>query len=248
MKSLNHTLNLNKEELDGIIFDMYWNKNLSQQSIAKELGCHVTTIENIFRKGRVKARSAQEACRNTKLRNCLINEKELSILNGLLLSDFHIEDGAFQARLAFGFKHKEFAEFCIKSLPCFEWLDVKQCKTTGCWHSKTKFYKELFDLRQQWYIDRKKIVPSINVSKETALFWFLGDGMKIKNGSGGLLCCESFDISYNQALSDQLTILGIKNHVTPSNRIRLSGAKGLESFLQYIGTSPVECYRYKFEL
>jgi hypothetical protein len=44
----------------------------------------------------------------------------------------------------------------------------------------------------------------------------------------------------------KITELGIKNHVTPNNRIRLSGNKGKQQLLSIIGDCPIECYKYKF--
>ena len=248
MQPLHARLKISQEDLLKQIHDLYWNQKLSQNAIAQYFQCHITTIENIFRKGLVVSRTNQEACRNTKENHCKINQKQKDILNGLLLSDFHIEKGTFQARLSFGFKHKEFAELCMRELNCFQWYKLSQAKTTGCWHSKTAFYKELFDLRNVWYPEGVKIVPDIKLSKESIMYWFLGDGMKDKRGHGAIFCCESFNIKDNLKLSNMLNKINIKNHLTPSNRIRISGQKGFKSLIEFIGDSPIECYKYKFKL
>jgi hypothetical protein len=237
-------LGLTKEEFVSLIEKKYWKENLSQASIANDIGCHPTSIENVFRQGLVKSRTLSESSRNAKKRCCEITEKQQDIFNGMMLSDFHIEKGAFQARLTFGFKHLDFANFCIEQLNCFDWSTPTQSTITNCWHSKSKFYERLMDYHNIWYSDRKKIVPNIKITPATLLFWYLGDGMSTRYGV--LLCSESFSREENQILSDKITELGIKNHVTPNNRIRLSGNKGKQQLLSIIGDGSIECYKYKF--
>lgn len=247
MQKLHKKLNLTKNQLIEIIHQMYWEDNLSQLQIAKKLNCHPTTIENFFRRKEILSRSSSEASKNRKRRIADIDYHQIEILNGLMLSDFHIEKGAFQARLSFGFKHLEFAEFCIEQLRCFEWSALKQDKTTGCWHSKTKFYENLMDYKNIWYKDGKKISPDIDISPTTLLLWFLGDGMVTKDGYGAILCSESFSLIENQILHKKILNLGISNFITKSNRIRISGKGGYKKMLQIIGKCPVECYQYKFK-
>jgi len=247
MQKLHQRLGISYGYLIEKITRMYWEENLSQLKISKKLNCDITTVEKFFRCGDIKSRNLSEAGRINKQRIAKINDYQVEVLNGLMLSDFHIESGTFQARLSFGFKHLEFADLCIKELNCFEWIPPKQDKSTGCWHSKTKFYENLQDYKNIWYLKRKKIIPSIDISPTTLLFWFLGDGTVAKNGYGAILCTEAFSNSENKNLSKKILKLGIPNNTTPSNRIRILGHYGYIKMLEIIGKCPIECYKYKFK-
>jgi transposase len=237
-------LGLSKQELITKVHQLYWNQNLSQKKIANVLNCNITTIERMFASKFILPRTLSQSARIVKKRNLNISEEQIEILNGLLLSDFHIEKGAFQARLSFGFKYKEFSEYCIKKLNCFQWSELKQDKKTGAWHAKTAFYKDLFILKTLWYNKKKRVPKDLKITPLTLLFWYLGDGQKVDYGA--LLCSESFCRKDNIRLSRQLDQLQIKNKVTPNNRIRICGKEGFLALMNTIGECPIKCYTYKF--
>jgi hypothetical protein len=246
MTSLYRKLNLSKDDLIELINNLYWKEELSQSKIAAKFNCHITTIENFFKENGIKSRNPSASIKIVKRRNCDINQRQEEVLNGLMLSDFHIEDGNFQSRISFGFKHLEFANLCINELNCFEWQEIKKYEPSNCWHSKTKFYEKLKNYRNMWYAENKKIVPDIHISSLTLMFWFLGNGMAVQKNKSAILCTESFSHKENKKLSEKIALLGIKNHVTPSNRIRISGKSGYKKLIDIIGNSPVQCYNYKF--
>lgn len=244
---LHKRLNITEECLSETLNKMYWGLYMSQSLISKELQCHVTCIEKLFKKYGIEIRTRVESARMVKKKSFKYSKKHLEILNGLIISDIHIEDGAFQSRLSFGFKHKEFADHIIDALSFVPWSRPRADKQTGCWHSKSSFFEECKILRDEWYKDNKKIISSsFKVTKTSLLYWYLGDGMKAKKDSGALLCSESFSEQENLRLCNLINLEGVPCHVTPSNRIRIKGKNGLNLLLNYIGESPVNCYKYKW--
>lgn len=234
-----------QQEFKDLLQYMYQVQKMSQADIAKHFSCNITCIEGWFKRFDLSTRSLKEAARNNKQRIFDLSNKESLVLDGLLLSDIHIETGHFQSRASFGFKHKEFADSVIKYTKTLQWSEPKYNKISLGWHSKTKYCINLHNLRQKWYPFGKKIVPKdIKITPTTMLWWYLGDGYIAKYGA--VLCTDSFDRVSNHRLVKLIISEGIPCHLTPRNRIRIEGNRGIDLLLDYIGPSPVECYKYKW--
>jgi len=152
--ALNKRLGLMETEFIDLLTDMY--KSMSQAQIAKQIGCEVTAIEKWFRRGNIPRRSHSEKIGLRFRRSVDISPLHMEMLNGLLLSDFHLEPTVFQTRISFGFKYLEFAKTIINELQEFQWSDPKQDRHTNCWHSKSKSFIDLVNWRNKWYFQRKK--------------------------------------------------------------------------------------------
>lgn len=232
-------------EFESSLKQMYWDRKLSQRQIASELECDTTVIENWFKRLQINTRNQKDAIRNAKTRHVQIKEIEQEVFNGLMLSDLHIEHGAFQSRASFGVKHLEFAQSIIDHTTSFEWRNISYNKISCGWHAKTVFSLELEEQKQRWYTDNIKIVPEdIDLSPGTMLWWYLGDGYLTKYGAQ--LCTDSFSKEENLFLVDLINKKQIPCHLTPGNRIRIEGNGGMKKLLSFIGRSPVVCYQYKW--
>jgi transposase-like protein len=227
------------------ITDLYWAHNLSQAKIAKKLDCDTTCIENWFKKLEIETRTQSEVLRIAKSRTFYITDKEHQILDGLIISDIHLESSVFQSRASFGVKHLEFAEAIISHTSTLNWRKLKYNQSSLGWYCKTPYCTNLHDQRQRWYPNGIKIVPKdIKITPTMMLWWYLGDGYKTKYGA--VLCTDSFIKNDNKRLANLISQEGIPCHWTPRNRIRIEGNFGFQQLISYIGESPVKCYEYKW--
>ncbi len=244
---LNTRLSITKDELKTLLENYYWKENLNQKQIAEKLGCHLGCIENWWRRLKITSRSRKEQAKLLAVQkpNPTLTPHERNCLDGMLLSDLHIEQHVNVARLSFGFKYKEMSEAIVRELPSLSFnTPTYNAKTLG-WHSKSQSTVDLLNLRQQWYKDRTKLVPpELELTPEAGYWWYLGDGMN--TGHGLLLCTESFTRDDCERLSLQLNSFEIPCHVTPTNRIRIRGSSGTQAFLNWIGDCKTECYKYKW--
>ena len=80
--------------------------------------------------------------------------------------------------------------------------------------------------------------------------WHIGDGSLCRGERGNpyiVLCSDSFPIKDIEWMIKQLKKLGFKaTRSLSNNRIRIS-SYSTKAFLDYIGSSPVRCYNYKFD-
>jgi hypothetical protein len=181
-------------------------------------------------------------------------EKQTKILEGLLLSDGHIDANYVSGRYTQGCKYSEFLEHIKNALP-LRWSPLWHDKKWNCHHMKSRFTPNLLETRKKWYPNGKKAVPKdLILSEETLLYWFLGDGSirfqnRAKNPMSKTfeikLATDSFSKSDNIFLISQLEGLGIKSSLLGRNQIRIL-AKSNAKFFKLIGNPPVQCYEYKW--
>ena len=182
---------------------------------------------------------------------CLKQEKE--VLDGLLLSDMHIERGVFQGRLTFGVLHKEFANSIIENLKNAMWGYLYPYKPKNSpnmnFFCKSAFSIQMFDLHNVWYREKTKIVPPslTTISPLTLYWWYLGDGYVCKDRIQIALCTDAFTKSENERLCSILNQTHNLNlRVDARNRISAYGKDNIQQFLEVIGGPKVKCYEYKW--
>jgi hypothetical protein len=249
---LHKKLRIDKEEFKTLLYDMYYNQNLSQSKIAQKLVCSISCIEKWCKYFDFNGRSPSECTRLWKNKSISFSPVEKEVLYGLLLSDLHLECTGYQSRASFGFKYLEMANEIISKTESLLWSLPKYNKKTLGWHSRTRSSLQLKDEQTKWYKDKIKFIPQdLILTPITVLWWWLGDGTKHqeKNGAtyGGYFCTEAFTKGDNERLVILLDKEGISSHLTPNNRIRIEGKNGFLSLLKYIGPSPVKCYSYKWD-
>lgn len=253
MESLLKRLNYTEEEFRDKLMNLYEN-DLSQMKISQLFGCYSSTIECYFKKFNISTRNCRERMMIVKRRNVTLNKAEQEILNGLLLSDLHIDIGTFQGRITFGVLHKEFADSIISNLSSIKWTELYPYKSTNSsnvnYFGKSKFYEELYNLHSVWYKDKIKIVPvNLNdISPLTLYWWFLGDGCNSSKRKHLSLCTEAFSKEDNERLVSILNYTyNIPFWVDTRNRISIYGIDHIKKFLNIIGVPKIKCYEYKWK-
>ena len=249
MISLSKKLGITKDELKDKIEKLY-SSGLSQKKISQEIGCHTSTVEKLFKTLKIKSRTLSQSFRLIKEKHINITEEEMEIINGLILSDFHIEKSKFQARFAFTLLHKEFAEKIISELSSIKWgnlYELKSLRTPNInYCGKSQSAVEIRYLREKWYKNNKKIVPKdLVLSPRVLYWWYLGDGFITKNKNRIELCTDAFSKKDNLFLIKKLKEIKLLGSLTKRNRIKFN-KENVEKFLNYIGYNTIECYQYKW--
>lgn len=108
-----------------------------------------------------------------------LTEKQMSIVNGLLLSDASIVYETKRSKTAvfsIGCKHIEFLKYIQMIMPFKTKIYFSQQKYSS-WHLKSNISLLFNCLRKTWYPNGKKIVPpDLIIDKTVLLYWFFGDG------------------------------------------------------------------------
>jgi hypothetical protein len=252
MKSIARRLSLSDEQFAARLKHLY-ECGKSQTQIANSLECHPGTIETYFRKFGIPIRTRSESARVVKGRYIVLSEQEKEVLNGLLLSDMHVERGTFQGRLTFGVLHREFANSIIQNLSSVMWgylYPYKPKKSPNLnFFCKSAFSVPLFDLHNQWYMKNIKIVPSelVAISPLTLYWWYLGDGYVCPTRNQIALCTDAFSADENNKLCKILNqTYGFQFKVDARNRISMYGENNIVKFLNVIGEPKIKCYEYKW--
>lgn len=202
-----------------------------------------------------------------------MNQKQIDIFNGLIISDGYLELGqkSKNPRLSFSLKHKEFAENIVNSLNCLIWesngsitenkrFDKRINKEVTTYQIRTRALECLNSFYSKWYSCKKKIVPEdLSLSKEMVLYWYLGDGFlerkKAKPNYRRIgFCTESFSEEENNILKNKLKeilntdYIYLENSNKKKNKRIIIAKTGITAFYNFLGDqSPVKCYDYKFE-
>ena len=223
-------------------------KTKSITTIAKEIKCDKEGLRIYFKKFNIRTRSCVERSCLRHRKKVSLSKKQKEILEGLILSDFHISKHSKkseQARVSFGFKYKEFAEEIIKELIDLDFPPIYQDKKTNCFHSKSKSFVEIGDFHKRWYKDGKKIIPKdLKLTPEVCYWWYLGDGSIVDYGIK--LSTDGFDLKFVKFLVRSLNDIGFQSTYIESNRIRIK-SESVDDFLNYIGKCRVSCYKYKWK-
>ena len=259
------------------IKELYWERKLSQSKIAQQLGISQSYIALLMKKHKIVTRSRSEAERgvnnpfygrkhtietklnisqmNSHARNSEIafDEKQMQILDGLLLGDGHINPNRFSGRYTQGCKYEEFLTHVKEILP-LKWSPMWYDKKWNCYHMKSLFTPTLKEVRERWYPNGKKIVPrNLVVSNECLLYWFLSDGSiefsnrRIFPNSKYFrirLATDGFDSEDNSCLINKLKEVGIEATYR-SKKLHIH-AKSNERFFNMLGKPPINCYKYKW--
>lgn len=229
MRTIYDKLNLSKDDYKDYLCQLY-DSGLSQRSIADQLNVHVRTIEKHFKINNILTRKPWNAPSRHKYAD--ISEKQMEVLDGILLADGHLDASSIAARLTYG------CEFRRTLYDIEEQLDLSfspHCKSkTGCWHFKSHSYIDLLAERKRWYPNGKKIVPDdVRLTPRSAYWWYIGDGYKTKYGL--CFCTDSFNKKSIDILRNKLFNLGYDTtHVKSRNRIRIKGSKSRNTFLCWV--------------
>lgn len=235
----------------------YWKEELSSRQIARLCEADQATILNWMKKFNILRRPSGEAAHLRKANHCNLSQKAIEWINGELLGDgCLLSQSPHSAFFTYGSKYLEYAEYIKNTLKLF---GIKSGKINKEYHKeigrhyyryKSHHYVELLPIRKKWYPNGKKIIPrDIKLSSVTLRQQYIGDGClshrkKIKPCIN--LSTNNFPISNVEWFIRELIRLGFKvSRHRSSNVIRIS-VYSVKDFLEYIGSCPVECYRYKW--
>jgi len=250
----------NKEWLEK----QYLINNKSHSQIAKDCGAERYIISWWMRKYNIKGRTRHEQSLLTT-KHCQLNNSSRSFIDGLLLGDGSVTSfSSVAAGYGHSEKHEDYLIWLSRMLSSF---GINQCgKITfrveisngyecPAFHFKTLFYSELLDIRNRWYINMEKHVPSdIQINEIVCMNWYIGDGClgHQKRGRPWItLSTMGFLKKEVICLIKKLSLVGVvASYQTAHNSIRLNYENTVK-FLDYIGECPKEIehiYGYKFDL
>lgn len=177
---------------------------------------------------------------------CNLSEKQMEVLDGMMLADGHLESSPTSARLTYGCKFKETLLDIKAEFPQMHFSEPWKSKD-GCYFFKSSYYRDLHTERIRWYPQGSKIVPKdVKITPLSCYWWFVGDGYTQEKAI--MLCTDSFDASEIQQLIDSLTAVGFDGRKTSRNRIRIK-TKSSILFLGWITEDHyiAKQYAYKWE-
>lgn len=251
----------NKEWLE----DKYIKDELSISRISELYKIDRSSLYRELVKLDIPCRSYNEANHLRRKNHCNLSQEAIEWIRGELLGDGNLDSRSiYSARFGYGSKYLEYVEYVRDILNSFGIKQVgkinKRINTRQgniSYHYFSRRYVELLPIYKQFYPEGKKIVPKdIKLTPLTCRQWYIGDGCLIhkkrgNNRKNGRPCITlftcGFTISDVEWLLEQLNKLGFKvTRQVSRNSIAIS-AYFTEKFLNYIGSSPVKCYDYKWD-
>ena len=239
------------------LYRKYIKEKLNAYKIAKL--CNITghdTIYNWLRKFNIMIRSYSEAIHLDRANHCNLSQEAINWINGEMLGDCNLSKSPVSARINYGTKYLEYAQYISYTLNNY---GIEQSGKINKHYDKrhdvyyynysSRFYEEFLSIYKRWYPkDRKMIPEDLKLTPLTCRQWYIGDGTLYcrETRKPSILlatCCFSDkEILY---LINQLNKLGIKSTKQKRNIIHVS-AYSVKDFLNYIGKCPVNCYQYKW--
>lgn len=248
-------LGMTKGEFQTKLRNMY--RTMGQEEIGRQLSVSIKTInKNIQEMGISRTSSEAKFFRYARKRaNKPFSVREKKILNGILLSDGHIRrEGDQNARLTFGFKHRETIERIVADLPSVPFAKPKPyyvggaytTKKSKVWYSRSLSDPRFNEFREMWYPDGRKHIPTnhISLTPETVYWWYVGDGSLHKIGYNIQLYANSRSPQELEWAVREFAKRGIvANRKAWGLNITRSN---VPSFLRYIGPCRNPEYAYKW--
>ena len=234
----------------------YIDEQLSIPQISDLCKSGLRTIHKYLVRYNIPRRSPAESVHLKKGNHCKLNKNDINWIQGELLGDGYLSSRCnYSACVGYSSKYSEYIDYISNKLKGF---GVKQSgkilKRVGGFKSfvykyTSLNYEELYSLYKSWYPEGKKIVPrNIELSPVTIRQWFIGDGclLKAKSYPQIVFCTESFPTCDVEFLISKLGEIGIEStRWLSSNRLHIN-SRSLADFFSYIGSCPVECYKYKW--
>ncbi len=186
---------------------------------------------------------------------------QLRILEGCLLGDGHLDykkDG-HNSCFAYTSSSKEHTEFILKSFEDFcsenyqkpkrrEYFDARTNKTYTTYFFRTKCLPCFTEQRIRWYKERKKIVPKdLLLSKESILYWYIGDGEMESNNGYIKLHTNSFTKEEVDLLCSLLGLDSKPQRKEEDIYLVTVPRRKTKDFLNLIGSCPIQDYAHKWK-
>ena len=240
------------------MYNKYEKEKLSTYQIAKLCEVGKTSINRWLTRLEIAKRSTSESTHLAICNHSNISQKAREWICGELLGDGCLQTRSSRSAVfQYGSKYLEYTEYIRDTLKSF---GINQAGKIYKRHHKelnyysysycSRSYIELLKIYKRWYPKVKKIVPkNIVLTSLTCRQWYIGDGSLVRHKRGKpyiVLATNGFSILSVKQLVKQLRELGFGATRRPSvNTINIS-TRSTKEFLNYIGESPTNCYRYKF--
>lgn len=247
------------------LYQKYIIEGLTTVQIGKLYEVYDTVIGRWLKKFNISRRSRAKAAHLSSANHCNLSQKAIDWISGEMLGDGSIQSvSPYSAYFVYGSKHFEYIKYVKNTLKSF---GIEGGKIIKRYHKKENvlfakrdycsyFYRsycyvELLPLRNKWYPNGKKIIPKdLKLNPLILRHHYIGDGSLIHPKQGKpyiYLYTNGFTIPDVEWLTDKINKLGFRATRQPAvNSIRIFGYSTKE-FLNYIGNSPVICYKYKFQ-
>lgn len=242
-----------KEELISA-FEKYKTVN----AIAKSLSVDNSSVSKWFDSYGINRPSLAESVRAAKNISIPMSKELYEILDGLVLSDGSlVKSGRNTASFQLGTTNLEYAEVVHKmlsdnGLPCSLYFTTSNGfgKKYKSYSVRSKTTLELGEFWRKWYPNDTKIIPkNINNTNKMWLWEYIGDGCLYKNAiTLATSCFSKEDVEY---LSSLLAVFEIDSHVKFERQKYyhlMISERNTKRFLKLIGPTPIEYYKYKWEL
>ena len=250
--------NINKRNKKNLL-DLYYNKKLHLSQIAKRWNASPNTISKLMKQFKISFRSNSEVRHLSEGNYSNLTSQSIDWISGELLGDGHIAQiSSYSAQFTYMSKFEEYARYVKRTLKTFgiESSPIKSyIKHLSSIQEYKQFnvsshcYPELLEIRKKWYPEGKKIVPrNIKLTPLTCRQWYIGDGsicQKKRKSPGIILSTYAFPFQDVEFLIKQLKELNFQVTHSYKNIIYMA-PRSVRGFLDYIGTCPVRCYRYKW--
>ena len=186
------------------------------------------------------------------------------VIIGLMLSDASLSKPQTQFQNARFFltqsqKYRELIDFVENYLNDLGFSTSRQSyvrELGDIINLSTRHYPDFRILREKWYTEGKKIIPTdIILTPKTLAWWFMGDGGSRYTYKKLIvevqLCTESFQIREVRFLIKSLESLGVKSRIKRygvGNRIFIKKKDSVIRFMTIIKPFILPCFYYKVKI
>ena len=247
-----------RNTLDSAYIIAEYNSGKSTATIAKDVNSSESSITRRLIWAGVALRNVNEACAYLRNKRLPVSDENLqSIFDGLLLGDAWVEsDGKSEGRLAIT-QCEAHLDWLLQLKNIFDKYQIKstlsKTKNRG-WLLRTGKYTDFTLMRQRWYPEGCKIIPSdLRITPTTLAHWHWGDGTISNYGYTISLCTDSFSKDDVLFLIDLLKKdLGIHSAFTNKQkkypRINIYRKQDRISMVNLVKEYCPECFLYKLRI
>lgn len=240
-----------------LLYNLYVVRNLKIKEIEEKLNISFATIYKYLKIYGIPIKGIRHYLIKPKIE---FTKEQYEFFDGLMAGDGSLvrqisEHHNRNAHISCKFKYKEFAEYInnFLNMNC----NIKLYKHIsdrykGGYCNNYNLYSKnniLFtEERKRWYPFGKKIIPKdFRFSPISMNILYLCDGWKRKSGSLGISTQAFSKYNINKTFIICLKNLGIDCKMVQSG-ITVIPKRSAQKFLDFIGSCPVKCYEYKWDI
>lgn len=193
---------------------------------------------------------------------CALSKQQKDILLGLLLGDGSLESSGFKGsrlQVKQSENKKEYVFWLYQQFSTLVRTPPQQRRDTMQWYFGTRYFEDLMDLRNLFYKNRKKVVPSLVEelfdTPITLAIWYMDDGRldyRAKSHYAYSLSTDAFTQSEVQVLQRILQMrFGIRSSIQMSlcrgkryPKLYI-GKDGRDAFYRAVSPYILTCFSYK---